>query len=135
MSGVAIVRALLVADPKVTAVVPAARIVSGILRQGAILPAVSVHKIYGSEENTIARNYGGRMIRHRVQVTVMAKDYPTMEKLMKAASLGPGIHTGAIVGFNVRSVIPWGENPEIPPGDDGIYEQSRDFMVTFVEAN
>jgi hypothetical protein len=35
----------------------------------------------------------------------------------------------------VRSVLPAGGGPEIPPGDDKIYEQSRDFVVTFTEAN
>lgn len=135
MSGVAIVRDLLAADPRVTAIAQPSNIVVGILRQRTVLPAIGVHKIYGSEQETTARNLQSKMIRQRVQVTVLAKDYPTMEKLMKATALGRGVHTGQVAGFSVRSVLPWGENPEIPPGDDGIYEQSRDFMVTFIEAN
>jgi hypothetical protein len=75
------------------------------------------------------------LIRERVQVTALARDYPTMKRLLHAAGLGRGVHTGLIAGFQVHSVIPLGTNPEIPPGDDKIFEQSRDFMVTFTEAN
>ena len=136
MSGVAIVRALLAADPRVTAIVPANRIFSGVIKQGTALPAISVMKIYGSEQETTARNLKSRMIRHRVQVTVLTnQDYITSDKAIRATALSGGVHTGVIVGFPVRSILPYGENPDIPPGDDGIYEQSRDFMVTFIEAN
>ena len=134
MSGVAIVRALLAADPTVAAIV-GPRVYTGVVPQGVQLPAIGVSKISGSEETNTARNLPLALIRHRVQVTALAKDYPTMEKLLRAAKLGGGVRTGTVVGFKVRSILPWGENPEIPPGDDKIYEQSRDFMVTFVEAN
>lgn len=135
MSGTAIMRALLAATPAVTALVPAKSIIAGIVPQGAVLPAIGVTQISGSEEGTMARNMPNRMIRERVQVTVLAKDYPTMKQIVSAAALGSGVFTGTINGFKVRSILPWGVNPEIPPGDDKIYEQSRDFMVTFVEAN
>lgn len=133
MSGVAILRALLLANTNVTAVT--ARVVAGVLPQGVTLPAIGVSEVSSNEERTVARNLPVKMIRERVQVTALAKDYATMKKLIKAAALGPGVHTGVVLGFRVNSILPEGVGPEIPPADDGIYEQSRDFMVTFLEAN
>lgn len=133
MSGVAILRALLLANTSVTAIT--ARVVAGVLPQGVTLPAIGVSEVSSNEERTVARNLPVKMIRERVQVTALAKDYATMKKLIKAAALGPGVHTGVVLGFRVNSILPEGVGPEIPPADDGIYEQSRDFMVTFLEAN
>lgn len=133
MSGVAIVRALLAADATVMAITP--RVVAGVLPQGVALPALSVSEISSNEFTTTARNLPTKLIRERVQVTALAKDYAAMKNLLKAAALGRGTHTGTVLGFLVRSILPEGVGPEIPPADDGIYEQSRDFMVTFIEAN
>lgn len=133
MSGVAIMLALLSQNEALTTLTP--RVRAGILPQGTVLPAVGISSVGDSEESTIARNMPVKMIRERVQVTAQAKDYPTLKRMIKAAALGSGVHTGAVAGFKVCSVLPLGTNPEIPPADDGIYEQSRDFMVTFLEAN
>lgn len=141
MSGVAIIRELLVNYPPISELVPAARIRGGVLPQGIDLPAISITTVYASEFKTIARRRSVKQTRERVQVTVLAKaddagaGYAQMKTLLKACALGAGVHTGVVKGYDVKSVMSDGENPEIPPGDDRIYEQSRDFMVTFVEAN
>jgi hypothetical protein len=135
MSGVAIIRELLAQHAPVLNIVTADRVVAGILPQGASLPALSVHSVGDNEEATVARNMPNRMMRERVQVTALTKKYTDTARLIKAAYLGPGVKTGFVKGFKVNSIIPLGAGPEIPPGDDGIYEQSRDFMVTFLEPN
>lgn len=135
MSAVAIVRALLTARPAVTAVVPAARIFSGIVPQGTALPAIGIREVSGYEEPTVARRMARVMIRSRVQVTVYAANYVQMKQLVALAKLGGGVHTGVIAGIPVNSVTPDGVGPEVSPADDKIFEQSRDFMVTFREAN
>jgi hypothetical protein len=135
VSGVAIIRELLARDPAVVVMVPADRIVAGLLKQGSPIPALTAHQVGDTEAETTARNLSLRMMRERVQVTALAKDWVTMKKIIKAASLGGGVYTGTVLGFKVCSVLPLGANGEIPPGEDGIYEQSRDFMVTFLEAN
>lgn len=135
MSGVAIVRELLANNSHVVSITSAARVVAGILPQGAYLPALSVHQVGETEEPTLARNMPNKMIRERVQVTALAKDWAVMKRLLKAADLGPGVKTGFVKGFKVCSILPEGVGPEIPPGDSEIYEQSRDFVVTFLEPN
>lgn len=141
MSGVAIVRALLAAHAPLTALVPAVRIRAGVIPQGMELPAISVTEVGNNEMPTVARNASVKMIRERVQVTLLVKEtadaagYTLLKNALKAAALGAGVHTGQVLGYPVRSVIDQGTNPEIPVNDDRIYEQSRDFMVTFIEAN
>lgn len=136
MSGTAIIRALLAAHAPVRAIVPdEARIVAGVLPQGSPVPALSVHTIDEEELPTLARNLSVKTIRERVQVTALAVEYTVMKRLLKAAALGPGVYTGVVLGIRVKSILPVGVGPEIPPGDDRINEQSRDFMVTYVEAN
>lgn len=141
MSGVAIVRALLAAHAPLTALVPAGKIYAGVIPQNVALPAISVTEVGNNEQTTTARNLATKMIRERVQVTLLVKEtadtagYALLKRALKAAALGPGMHTGQVLTYKVRSVMDQGTNPEIPVGDDRIYEQSRDFMVTFIEAN
>lgn len=135
MSGVAILRELLAARSDVLALVPAARVVAGMLKQGSLLPALTLRQVDDNEEPTMARNTAKRMMRERVQVTVLANEWAAMKRLLKAAEPGSGVHTGVVLGFKVCSILPAGTGPEIPVGDDGIFEQSRDFVVTFLEPN
>jgi len=136
MSAVAIVRALLAAHAPLTSLVPAARIYAGAAPQGTELPLVSVTRVYGDEISTIARRQAGKTMRTRVQVTVLAKDpggYAASDKILKAAALGAGVHTGTVLSYSVKAILPMGEGPDLPVGDDKIHEKSRDFMVTYSE--
>lgn len=133
MSGVAIARALLAAWTPLTALVPTSRIIAGQIPEGTPRPAIGVRTIDDFELRTVARRLANRTVRERVQVTVLADSYADQKKILKACGMGPGMKTGTVLGYKVRSVEPAGAGPDIPPGNDGIYEQSRDFMVTFIE--
>ena len=131
MSAVAIVRALLVAHAPVAALVPAARIAAGTIPAGA-LPAIGITEISGNEQDTVARA-GNSLVTSRVQVTVYASSYPEQKALLKAAKLGPGAHTGLIAGYEVRSVLRDLVGPDMGDFTVPTFEQSRDFMVTYIE--
>lgn len=137
MSGPLIIRAMLRAHAPLTAKIPAARIEVGGLPQGAVLPAISITEISAyTVQDTTRRRTATEAIRSRVQVTVYTKDdYATLKQVLLLAKMGPGVHAGQIGPWFVNSVTPAGVGPEIPRSDDLIYEQSRDFMVTFAEAN
>ena len=135
MSGVAIIRTLLANHAPLLALVPAAKIIAGTIPQATIPPAISVRSISGTEQETTARNLSVKMIRERIQVTVYGKSFVEMERALKAASLGRGVFTGTVATYKVLSVLPEYVGPYIEATDDGIHEQSRDFMVTFIEAN
>lgn len=139
MSGTVIVRELIAQRSAVTDIVPtdvaSARLVVGALKQGVKLPAISVTSVSANEVWTSANNLTVRMVRERVQVTCFAPDAMSLERLLKACSLGRGMHTGIVKAYAVRSVMRMDVGPYLPPNGDNIHEQSRDFMVTFMEAN
>lgn len=138
MSGVSIVVALLRAHAPVMALLPSTSVYAGPVPQGKPFPAISVTEISSNEQDTVNRDKPKTLVRSRVQVTVLAAGqggYAKMKELLLAAKLGAGNHTGMIGAYEVNSVRPESVNPEMPVDDDGIYEQSRDFMVTFQETN
>lgn len=146
MSGVAIVRNLLVNNAALLALVPAASVFAGHIPQGTALPAVGVTEVSVQRIHMTTDAAATKTSQAWVQVTVMTSGststtaaYTQMKKILAAAGLGRGVHTGIYQGsdfaYNIKAVIDHGIGPEIPPADDKIYEQSRDFMVTFAEAN
>lgn len=138
MSGVAILRALLLAHQPLMDLVPPARVFVGEIPLGATLPAVLLTSVSGPNEiGTVSRNTAYTTVRERIQVTVHATSYEEQENILLACKLGRGVHTGVHAGFYTNSVLPEGVNPPILPDSDSdpVYERSRDFMVTFSEAN
>lgn len=135
MSGVAIIRTLLANHAPLLALMPASKIIAGQIRQDTVLPAISIRTISENEQATSARNLTVKMLRERVQVTIYTKDFVQLDKIRKACSLGRGVHTGTVATFKVLSVLPEYVGPYLGPDGDEIHEQSRDFMVTFIEAN
>lgn len=133
MSAVAVMIALLQAHAPVTALVVPDNIVAGTVPQDAQLPAIGVREISAIEEQTIDGNEPGALVRARVQITVHAKSYPEQKALISATRLGAGAHAGVIAGIAVRSVLRDMVGPDLSDDDAGIYEQSRDFKVAFIE--
>ncbi|HEX8615667.1 MAG TPA: hypothetical protein VF800_30665 [Telluria sp.] len=131
MSSVAIVRALLVAHAPLIALVPATRVAAGTIPAGA-LPAIGITEISGNEQDTVARA-GNSLVTARVQVTVYASSYPQQKAVLRAAKLGAGVHTGLIAGYEVRSVLRDLVGPDMGDSTVPTFEQSRDFMVTYIE--
>lgn len=133
MSAVKVMRALLQAHPALTALLPGEKIVAGTVPQATVLPAIGIKEVGSNEFSTIAQQELGTLVRSRVQVTVYAKSYPEQKRLLQAAKLGPGIYTGIIAGVPVRSVRRGDVGPDFCDEDAGIYEQSRDFFVSYIE--
>lgn len=133
MSSVKVIRALLQAYPPVTALVPSERIVAGTVPQEGDMPAIGIKEIGRNEFATVARAENRVLVRARVQVTVYAKSYPEQKAVLLAAKLGPGVHTGVVAGVTVRSVVRGEVGPDFSEEDAGIFEQSRDFMVSYIE--
>ncbi|MYM37261.1 hypothetical protein GTP38_23320 [Duganella sp. FT94W] len=132
MSAVSIVRSLLLAYQPLRELVPADDIVAGTVPDG-ILPAIGIKEVGGGELETVGRAEGATLCRIRVQVTVYAKTYPEQKALLHAAGLGRGVHSGTVDGFVVRSVLPAGIGPDLSDDDAGVYSQSRDFKVAYIQ--
>ena len=135
MSAVKVIRALLAAHAPVLALVPAARIVAGTVPQGTPLPAIGLTEISRVEMPTVSLGQRAVQVTARVQVTVHASTYPNQKAVLQAAKLGAGAHTGTVAGVEVRSVMRDVVGPDMADDAAGVYQQSRDFKVVFVEAN
>lgn len=135
MSATAIIRTLLLQRTSIAYLVDPSKIRIGELPLKTELPAISIKDISGNEIPTVSRQSLNTTIRARVQVTVYANTYQQQEELLLVCKMGAGVHNGTLGNYAVDSVLPAGVGPAVLPGDSGIYERSRDFMVTFKEAN
>lgn len=133
MNGPVILRALLLAHAPVTALVD--KVYTGTVPQDAVLPAIGIKEISRVEHDTVARSGPATLVTARIQVTVYSKSYPQQKALLTAAKLGSGVFTGLIAGVNVRSVLRDMVGPDFSDEAAGLFEQSRDFMVTYIEPN
>lgn len=131
MNGVVIMSTLLRTFGPVTDIV-GAEIYAGNVPQSATLPALGIKEISRVEQDTAARE-GGALVTARIQVTVQTKSYPQQKALLLATKLGGGVHTGLIAGVEVRSVLRDAIGPDLSDDDAQIFEQSRDFKVTYIE--
>jgi hypothetical protein len=135
MNGVLVMLALLRAHQPLIALVQPAQIMAGTVPQGSALPAIGVTEVSRNEFPTVSRDEPTTLVRARIQVTVHAKDYPSQKQLVLAAKLGMGVHAGPLAGVKVRTVLRLDVGPDFSDDDAGIYQQSRDFMVTYIEPN
>jgi hypothetical protein len=134
MNAVVIMRALLLAHDPVVAMV-ADGVFAGDVPQDAKLPAIGIREISRVEQDVVSRDVPSVLVRARVQVTVYTTSYPQQKALLNAAKLSAGTHTGTIAGVEVCSVLRDAVGPDMGDATAGIFEQSRDFMVTYVEPN
>jgi hypothetical protein len=135
MDAVAVMRALLLAHAPLTDLV-GDRIIAGTVPLSAVTPvAVGLTEVGRNDADTVAREGATTLVTARVQVTVYATTYPAMKAALNAARLGSGVFTGVIAGLQVRSVLRDSVGPDLSDEEPGIAEQSRDFMVTYIEPN
>lgn len=129
MSGVAVLRYLLANNAPLIAVVPAARIIAGVIPQGTTLPAIGISQISGVENLTVAMAEGGIFRTDRVQVTVHASSYSSKKSILALVRTACAHQSGTVNGVKLDSILPDGEGPDLDDEAAVIYEQSRDFMV------
>jgi hypothetical protein len=134
MSAIKVIRALLLADAEVVAIV-GQRVFAGIVPQGSALPLLQLREVSRVERLTTGLTESTVLVTARVQVTALTKTYPSQKALLQAARLGSGAHTGVIAGVSVRAVTRELVGPDMSDPETEIYEQSRDFKVIFIEPN
>lgn len=133
MNGVDILRALLMADADVVAAVNG-QIMAGTIPVNTVLPAIKISQISANRHPTISQTRENSLITARIQVGVKAKSYAQMADLIFLARLGRSSYSNMqVAGMLVNSVLQAGISPEFIQDDIGLFEQSRDFMVTYQE--
>lgn len=132
MSDVAVVRYLLANSAGLIAVVPATKIIAGTIPQGTALPAISVTHL-----STVRRQPVGTpanvFCTSRVQVTVMAKTYPTQKSIMALVRAALPRTKGTVSGIVVDSLMPDFEGPDFKNDEIGAHVGSIDYIVTYKE--
>lgn len=133
MNGVITVRALLVADLRVTGLVPEGRIAAGSLPQGTVMPAISLMSVSSTDRNVPAPG-AKRRVTERVQVIVLARTYPETKSIIAAVRAAAADQMPAIDGLTDVTVHTDSAGPDFLDEETGIHMQSQDFRVAFNEA-
>ena len=128
MSGVAVIRYMLVNNAPLIASVPAARILSGVLPITTTIPAISIRQISGVEMPMIKRT-GTQLVTERVQVSVHASSYLSQKTIIELIRSAITSTTGTINSVTVDSITHDVDGPDLYYDDPDIFEQSIDFIV------
>jgi len=137
VSGVAVIRYLLANAGAVTAVVPAARIMTGDLPLKTPMPAIAITQIDSIPLNAIRTNETPKLHTDRVQVTVFRKalpddaGYPGLKSLLNLVLAACPSQRGSVNGIAVDSIQPDLEGPDLPIPEMSLFTRSRDFLVKF----
>lgn len=132
MDGVAVIRALLVAETSVVGVTTAQRIVAGSLPLGTTLPAISVTRVSQTESRMVKRSTT-QHVDERVQVTVLAANYPALRDLLRKVRKIQQGALGERSGLSDVTVHVDGAGPDFMDTEANIHMGSQDFLVGYSE--
>lgn len=135
MSAVKAIRALLIASAPVIAICPATKIVAGIVPQATAMPALSILHVGTADISRIDAQAEFALVTSRVQVTVMAGDYPGVKALLMAVRKACNYQRGTLAGVSVVSIVRDTVGPDFTNDDASIYYQTIDFKITYHEQN
>lgn len=138
MSGVAIIRTLLVANAPLLAVIPSARIMAGDIPLATVLPAIGIMQISGVPRLTLAMTEANRMQTDRVQVSVLFKGpagspsgtgYPGVKAALALVRAALPNQNGTVAGFSLDSILPDTIGPDLQDEASQLFSQSQDWIV------
>lgn len=133
MSGVAILYYQASHNTALTNQVPAARIFSGVIPLETTLPAISITQVDGNTRNIVKNDGVNVLWTDRVQVTVAGKSYRSVKDILSLVQAACGNVRGTINGIKCDSIVDDSVGPDIFEQEDGIFEQSQDFIVKYVK--
>lgn len=131
MSGVAIIRNLLVANANLTAVVSANNIIAGTLPLNITVPAISIEDISGVPRRNMGMVSNTYLFTDRVRIDVKAGTYPQKKSVLELVRLALPNRRGAVGNYTVDSVLPDSKGPDRDDPEIGLYFQYRDYIVKY----
>lgn len=137
MDGVAAMVKVLTTDAALTELVPVERIVPGPSALGFQLPWIALDSVSLNDRNIPAPG-PQQHVRERVQVTVMASDYPERAAVMRAVRRAVRRAAADLVGVEVdgidaATIHTDSAGPDFMIEDPSIWCRSQDFLVTYLE--
>lgn len=133
MDGEAVIRALLLADPTVSATV-AARVYPSVIPESETLPAIATIPISTVDEPYLDALSTVKRIRARVEVMVLGTDLTALEALVRACVKACRYQRGTIAGVSVHLVLRDVLAERARDPETGIYSHAIDFLVIYTEA-
>lgn len=133
MNGVAAVRGLLVSDVDLIGLVPPARIMAGVLPQGSALPSIAITPVSSVDMQTHDEP-GQRFTTDRVQVTVMAATFPSLQAVLRAVKRAGDARRPIVSGLSGVVCRTDGQGPWFMDEAASIHIQSQDFRVSYTIA-
>jgi hypothetical protein len=133
MDGVAALVSVLTASSTITTLVPAARVMAGVLPQGTALPAISIASVSKRDRHPLVKQ-SRTFIRERVQVTVLAATYESQKAVLRAVAKAADATFPAISGIENVTIHTDSAGPDFMNEDASIFVGSQDFAVTYSEA-
>lgn len=135
MSAVKVIRALLIADLPLSALVGSQQIVAGIIGQGTQLPALAITEVNTVDIPRINAQSPFGVAQATIQVTIVAASYPEQKNLLDLVRKACNHKRGIIAGVTVVSVTRIKNGPDFNAQEVGFYMQSIDFSVVYEEPN
>lgn len=144
MSGVLAVRYLLANYSTLTAIVPAARIMTGELPLNTALPAIGVSQVDSMPMNYIQTNTLPKMHTDRVQVSVLCKEmqstasgvgYVGVKTLLRLALAACPNQRATINNILVDSIVPDFVGPDAYDDVALVHQGSRDLIVRWMQTS
>ena len=127
-----VIYTLITGAAPVTALI-GSRIYPSRLPQNTAMPAIAYQLISGVELDPIDAQAGYQIMRSRVQVTAMGKNYSDVKNILEAVRIACNYKSGLIGGYQVLSITRDSIGPDLRDDDLSIYIQSIDFMVMHYE--
>jgi hypothetical protein len=131
--GVAIVRALLVADTALVELAPPPQVVAGVLPLNTPLPALAITRVSSVDRNIPAPG-ATRHVDERVQVTAFAANYPGLRALLDAVKAAVADFIGTAAGLDDVTVHTDSGGPDFMDEQASIHMGSVDFSVGYTES-
>ena len=128
-----VIKALLSASSSVAAVV-AARIYPSRLPQNTVMPALAFEYVSGMEMAPIDALAGQQLVRSRVQVNAMGKNYSEVKAAQEAVRLALLYRSGVIAGVTVLAITRDLIGADSRDDELALYMQSVDYMVLHYES-
>lgn len=132
MSDEKAVRYLLANNGPLVAVVPATRIMAGVIPQNSALPAISVARISRNDTEFIA-GMSVHDCQSRVQITVMAATRPALEAALALVRTALPRTYGSVNGVAVKSLTRAGTGPVFQDEETKVCMGSLDYAIRFDE--
>ena len=127
-----VIKTLLLGDAGVMALV-GGRVSPSRMPQNTPMPAIVYEFISETELSPIDAQAGFQIMRSRVQVTAMGKNYADVKNVIEAVRMSCLYKSGVIAGVKVLAITRDLMGPDLRDDDLTLYIQSIDFLVTHYE--